>query len=268
MGSGIAQVAAQSGFNTIQYDISEAMLEKSRNNITANLDWLAGKQKISTNERDAILKRLQFSSDIRDCKADLVIEAIAEQLNAKAALFNELLEINLPSTIYATNTSSISITAIQEQTTAPSRIAGLHFFNPAPVMKLVEIVKGKHSSNEIITGLEQVCRQMNKIFVTCKDSPGFIVNRVARPYYLEALRLIESGVAGFEDIDEIMEATGFKMGPFRLMDLIGIDINYSVSDIVWNALGKPARLTPSSIQKQKTAEGKLGKKTGEGFYKY
>ena len=268
MGSGIAQVAAQSGFNTIQYDISEAMLEKSRNSINANVDWLAGKQKISTNERDAILKRLQFSSDIRDCKADLVIEAIAEQLNAKAALFNELLEINLPSTIYATNTSSISITAIQEQTTAPSRIAGLHFFNPAPVMKLVEIVKGKHTSDEVITELETVCRQMKKISVTCKDSPGFIVNRVARPYYLEALRLIESGVAGFEDIDEIMEATGFKMGPFRLMDLIGIDINYSVSDIVWNALGKPARLTPSSIQKQKTAEGKLGKKTGEGFYKY
>ena len=147
-------------------------------------------------------------------------------------------------------------------------VAGMHFFNPAPVMKLVEIVKGKHTSGEVIKQLEDVCHRMQKVPVTCNDSPGFIVNRIARPYYLEALKLLRANVARMEDIDEIMEATGFKMGPFKLMDLIGIDINYHVSEIVWQALGKPPRLEPSPLQKQKVAEGKLGKKTGEGFYNY
>jgi 3-hydroxybutyryl-CoA dehydrogenase len=147
-------------------------------------------------------------------------------------------------------------------------VAGMHFFNPAPAMKLVEIVKGKHTSAAVLEELESVCRRMQKTTVICNDSPGFIVNRVARPYYLEALKLLQENIAGMEDIDEIMESSGFKMGPFKLMDLIGIDINYHVSEIVWKALNKPTRLEPSSLQKQKLEEGKLGKKTGEGFYTY
>jgi 3-hydroxybutyryl-CoA dehydrogenase len=268
MGSGIAQVAARAGFITIQYDINDEMLQKSRNAITADLTWLEHKQKISAVEKTETLERIKFTSVLGDCIADLFIEAIIEKTGAKADLFNSLMSFNKEWSIFATNTSSLPVTEIQEKTVRPSMVAGMHFFNPAPVMKLVEIIKGKHTSDEVMKQLEDVCYRMEKVPVTCHDSPGFIVNRVARPYYLEALKLLRANVASMEDIDIIMEATGFKMGPFKLMDLIGIDINYHVSDIVWKALGKPTRLEPSPLQKQKIMEGKLGKKIGEGFYKY
>jgi 3-hydroxybutyryl-CoA dehydrogenase len=268
MGSGITQVAARAGYKTIQYDISDEMLIKSRNSILASLDSLVSKQKISAGDKTQIFGRIKFTSRISDCIADLFIEAIIERTEPKADLFNSLMSINPGNAIFATNTSSLPITEIQEKTLRPSMVAGMHFFNPAPVMKLVEIVKGKHTSEEVMNQLNDVCQRMDKVAVTCNDSPGFIVNRVARPYYLEALKLLRMNVASMEDIDIIMEASGFKMGPFKLMDLIGIDINYHVSDIVWTALGKPSRLEPSPLQKQKVTEGKLGKKTGEGFYKY
>ena len=268
MGSGIAQVTAQAGFATIQFDVNSVMLQKSKQAIENSLQYLCDKQKITADEKTAILGRIHFTSDYQDCIADLVIEAIIEDPAAKAALFNQLAAINTTATLFASNTSSLSITGIQENIPHPGRFAGLHFFNPAPVMKLVELVKGKWTTESTIQELFQLCLQLGKTPVKCIDSPGFIVNRIARPYYLEAMQLLKDNVAGMEAIDRVMEATGFKMGPFKLMDLIGIDINYHVSEMVYDALGKPERLQPSGIQKEKLDSGKLGRKTGEGFYKY
>lgn len=268
MGSGIAFVTAQAGLNTIQYDINKEMLEKSKQAIQGNLQYLLNKQKITTEEAARIFNRVSFTSNPRACIANLVIEAIYEDLEAKVALINQMADINEPGTIFTSNTSSISITSIQEKTRYPSELAGMHFFNPAPAMKLVEIVKGKHTSYDVVNLLHQLCVRLGKTAVHCADSPGFIVNRVARPFYLEALKLLETHAASHEAIDRIMEASGFKMGPFKLMDLIGIDINYSVSNIVWEALDNPARLEPSSIQKNMVEAGKLGRKTGVGFYLY
>jgi 3-hydroxybutyryl-CoA dehydrogenase len=265
MGSGITQVAALSGFTAIQFDVNEAVLEKSRAAIFTNLQYLVDKQKISAQQKEAALKRIVFTSQYSQCVAGLVIEAIVENPDAKLELFGQLAQINSSNSIFASNTSSLSITDLQKRIANPERVAGMHFFNPAHIMKLVELVKGKLTDDKTIEILREVCLLMGKTAVVCYDSPGFIVNRVARPYYLEALRLLESGAATVESIDRIMEATGFKMGPFRLMDLIGLDVNYSVSQIVWEALGQPERLRPSAIQKGKVNAGELGRKTGKGF---
>jgi 3-hydroxybutyryl-CoA dehydrogenase len=268
MGSGIAQVAAQSGFRTIQFDLSQPMLDKSKASIEKSLDYLVGKGRITRLESEAVLSRLSFTTNIQDCLADVVIEAIVERAEAKADLFAKLAAINSAHTIFASNTSSLSITALQQMVPHPQRFAGMHFFNPAHLMKLVEVVKGAKTSDETIDVIYALAQRMGKVPVHCNDAPGFIVNHVARPYYLEAMHLLEAGVADAETIDSIMEATGFKMGPFKLMDLIGMDINYSVSEQVWQALGKPARLQPSAIQKAKVEAGELGRKSGKGFYSY
>ncbi len=266
MGSGIAQVSAMAGFNTILFDVNEAMLFKGKTVIENSLQKLLDKGKIAAGEKDAITNRLQFTNRLDDCVAELIIEAVVENETAKVQLFNNLAAVNKKDTIFASNTSSISVTAIAEKVENPSRVAGMHFFNPAPVMKLVEVVKTQLADENTIETIVAVARQMGKVPVVCKDAPGFIVNRVARHYYLEAMKLVEQGIADIETVDNIMEATGFKMGPFRLMDLIGLDINYSVSNIVWEALGKPERLKPSPLQKAKVEAGELGKKTGKGFY--
>jgi 3-hydroxybutyryl-CoA dehydrogenase len=268
MGSGIAQVAAQAGFTVALVDLNPIMLEKSNAVIKASLQKLAEKNKISEEEKNKTAARLSFSNKIDDCKAHVIIEAIAENKEAKIELINQLSIINSNETIFATNTSSISVTEIANATNISSRVVGMHFFNPAPLMKLVEVVKTKYTDEAVAETIIELAKKFEKVPVVCKDSPGFIVNRVARPYYLEAMKLVEKNLVSIETIDAIMEATGFKMGPFKLMDLIGIDINYSVSNIVWEALGKPERLKPSSIQKEKIDQGKLGKKTGTGFYKY
>lgn len=268
MGSGIAQVAAQSGFSTIQFDVSGEMLEKSRTNILKNLQAQISRKKLTAEQSTTILSRLTFTKSIKDCTADIIIEAIVENLDAKVDLFNQLAGLNNPESIFATNTSSLSITDIAVKVTYSTQVVGMHFFNPAPVMKLVEVVKGRQTNEAVIKKVYELAKQMGKTPVLCKDVPGFIVNRVARPYYLEALKLIELGVTDIETIDNALEATGFKMGPFKLMDLIGMDVNYNVSNIVWQALSKPARLTPSDIQKAKLDAGELGRKTGKGFYEY
>jgi 3-hydroxybutyryl-CoA dehydrogenase len=268
MGSGIAQVAAQAGFSTIQFDVNAAMLEKSRRSIDANLEKLVAKGKMGSEEKHNCLGRILMTTELRDCVADLVIEAIVEQQQAKTELFNALAAINFPETIFATNTSSLSVTQLAATIVHPARVAGMHFFNPAPVMKLVEVVSGAQTSADTMETLVAVAKQMGKTAVACKDAPGFIVNRVARHYYLEAMQLVAQGLADVKTIDAVMESTGFKMGPFALMDLIGMDINYNVSNIVWEALGKPERLKPSPIQKEKVEAGALGRKTGKGFYEY
>jgi 3-hydroxybutyryl-CoA dehydrogenase len=268
MGSGIAQVAATAGFQVIQFDLNQAMLEKSAQNIALSLQKFLDKGKITASEYQQIIQNIQYTSSIADCKGQLVIEAIIEKPSAKIDLFNQLLLINGSDLVLATNTSSISIDAIATSLVAPAQLVGLHFFNPAPLMKLVEIIKGQFTLPAIVDQMVALTKQLQKTPVICKDSPGFIVNRVARPYYLEAMHMVQHGLATMEQVDAVLEATGFKMGPFKLMDLIGLDINYSVSTIVWEDLGKPDRLKPANIQKEKVNEGSLGVKTKKGFYQY
>lgn len=268
MGSGIAQAAAQSSIYTSLFDLNIDVLQKAEKAIHKNLSALVEKQKITEAEKIEILGHLSFTNDIHTCLADIIIEAIVEKPAAKIALFNQLAEINHGEVIFASNTSSLSINELQQKIMQPQRVAGLHFFNPATILKLVEVVKGNATNEHTMQQLVLLVKQMNKVPVLCKDSPGFIVNRVARPYYIEALRLVEEGIADFSTIDSLLEAIGFKMGPFHLMDLIGNDINYAVSCSVYEQLGKPERLKPSPIQKEKVEKGLLGKKTGEGFFKY
>ncbi|MEO6289525.1 MAG: 3-hydroxyacyl-CoA dehydrogenase NAD-binding domain-containing protein [Ginsengibacter sp.] len=268
MGSGIAQVAAQSGFNTILFDVNPDVLQIARSGIQKNLTYLADKEKISSAEKQVIYNRIQFTNLIKDCFAQVIIEAIVEKASAKISLFNELAQYNNEETIFATNTSSLSVSALQKEVIFPQRLVGMHFFNPAYILKLVEVVKGNQTNNEVANTIFNICKDMGKIPVMCKDSPGFIVNRVARHYYLESLKLVQEGIASIEDVDAILEASGFKMGPFRLMDLIGIDINLSVSESLYDAFEKAERFIPSAMQKAKVSSGELGKKTGKGFYDY
>lgn len=268
MGSGIALASAQSGFYSLLFDINTDVLEKAKASIQKNLQFLVDKQKISAEEKNTMFSRIRFITDTNDCLADVIIEAIIEKVEAKVAIFNQLAEVNHAEVIFATNTSSLSVSHIQSGVVHPQRVVGMHFFNPAHMMKLVEVVKGEQTSEAAAQTIYDLCLQMNKTPVMCKDAPGFIVNRVARHYYLEAMKLVETGVATFENVDNIMEATGFKMGPFRLMDLIGMDINLAVSRSLYEASGEAERFKPSPIQIDKVAKGELGKKTGRGFYQY
>jgi len=268
MGSGIAQVSAQAGFSTILYELNEAVLEKAKTNIDKNLHLLVEKGKITETEKQNIQTRIKYTSDLQTCKADVFIEAIVEKPEIKISLFNQLAELNDSKSIFASNTSSLSVNAIAAKIKNPERVIGMHFFNPAPVMKLVEIVNTNYTNEKTTRIVKELSLLMGKTPVVCKDSPGFIVNRVARPYYIEALRLAEEGITDFSIIDSLLEATGFKMGPFKLMDLIGNDINYAVSCSVYEQMNNPERLKPSYIQKEKVEKGELGKKTGKGYYDY
>ena len=268
MGSGIAQVAAQNGLYTLLFDINTEVLGKAKTAIEKNLQFLVDKQKITPAEKETIYSRIRFVNDTNDCLADVIIEAIIEKVEAKVSIFNQLAEVNHAEVIFATNTSSLSISEIQKDVVHPERVVGMHFFNPPQVMKLVEVVKGNQTADAAVQTIHALCKQMNKTPVLCMDSPGFIVNRVARHYYLESMKLVESGFATIENVDAIMEATGFKMGPFKLMDLIGMDINLAVSQSMYESFDKAERFEPSSIQIDKVAKGELGKKSGKGFYQY
>jgi 3-hydroxybutyryl-CoA dehydrogenase len=268
MGSGIAQVAAQHGYRTVLFDTNAEALNRGKSAIKKNLRLLAEKNKISTAEQSAILEKLNYTASLDDCKADLIIEAIIEELYAKRMLFRQLATINDPQCIFATNTSSLSVTEIAAALEHPEKVAGLHFFNPPALMKLVEVVRGRDTSEQVIRLLIELVKSLGKIAVLCGDAPGFIVNRVARPYYLEALKLLELGISDFETIDRIMEASGFRMGPFRLMDLIGNDINLSVTLSLHEAYNRPTRFKPSPIQIEKVKNLELGRKTGKGYYDY
>jgi len=268
MGSGIAQVSATAGFKTILYDVSEEIIQKAKGKIEKDLQTLADRKKITPEKKETILRQFVFTSHIHDCIADIVMEAVIEKIEIKISLFNQLVKLNSDETIFATNTSSLSVSAIAKEIIKPERVAGLHFFNPAPIMKLVEIVKAEQTSDETIHKLVELTKTFGKTPVVCKDAPGFIVNRVARPYYIESLRLAEEGLVSFDTIDRLLESKGFKMGPFKLMDLIGNDVNYAVSCSVYEQLNQPERLKPSFIQKEKVEKGELGKKTGKGYYNY
>ncbi len=268
MGSGITQVIASNNIHVIQFDVNGSMLEKSKTSITNNLQKLVDKGRFQQAQKKDILQRIVFTSSIEDCVGELIIEAVVEDKLIKQSLFDELAVINTDAAIFATNTSSISITALSSGKQYAPRFAGLHFFNPASLMKLVEIIRTVHTTDDVINTLKKITEQLGKTAVVCNDAPGFIVNRVARHYYLEAMQIAEKGIADINNIDTIMEATGFKMGPFKLMDLIGLDVNYAVSNIVWDDLGRPERLKPSRLQKDKVDANELGKKSGKGFYEY
>lgn len=268
MGSGIAQAAAQSGFATILYEPNRDILEKAKTSIEKSLDTLTTKNKITAEKKEKVIQLIQFTDDIQTCLADIFIEAIIEKLSVKIALFNQLAELNHSECIFASNTSSLSVTHIAASVQRPERVIGMHFFNPATIMKLVEVVNTRYTNDQTTSTIVDLAKQMNKVPVICKDSPGFIVNRVARPFYIESLRLVEDNLSAFTQIDLLMEATGFKMGPFKLMDLIGNDINYAVSCSVYEQLNNPERLRPSVIQKKKVDNGELGRKTKKGYYDY
>lgn len=267
MGAGIAQAAAQHGFRVILYDLSPDALDKAGLQMKKNLQSLVDKQKISVQVMQTILEQIRFVHDAAECIADLVIEAVVEKPAVKISLLRQLADINKNHTVLASNTSSLSISSLAKELPDPSRVIGMHFFNPATIMRLVEIVRTDSTDEKVIQRVVALAKNMGKTPVICKDAPGFIVNRVARPFYIESLRLAEEGIP-MALVDALMETAGFKMGPFRLMDLIGNDINYAVSCSVYEQLGKPERLQPSYIQQEKVESGQLGRKTGAGYYTY
>jgi 3-hydroxybutyryl-CoA dehydrogenase len=268
MGSGIALSAAQNNFDVVLFDTNEKGIENAKLSINKNLNFLLSKEKITAADKKNIYTRIFFTTNINDCVGDVVIEAIIENLEIKETLYKNIAAINSAQTILASNTSSLSISDIQKNIEHPQRVCGMHFFNPAHVMKLVEIIAGEQTSDETVQTIYNLCLHLKKQPVVCEDAPGFIVNRVARHFYLEAMHLASTTNTSFENIDILMENAGFKMGPFKLMDLIGMDINYAVSQSVYHAFNKNPRFTPSLLQAQKVAEGNLGKKTGKGFYDY
>jgi 3-hydroxybutyryl-CoA dehydrogenase len=268
MGQGIAQVCATAGYNVLLFDTSIAAIEKGIESIKNNIDVLVSKGKLLDSEAPDIIGRISSASAMTDVKANLIIEAVVENLEVKRKLFQTLEDINQKSCILTSNTSSIPITQISKGLKNPSRFAGLHFFNPAPIMKLVEVIRGTSTSDETIALLKDFVIKLGKQPVIAQDSPGFIVNRVARHYYIEGLRLLEEGVSSVEGIDKLLRSSGFRMGPFELMDLIGVDVNFSVTSSMYNAFHQDPKFRPSRIQQQKVDAGHHGRKTGKGFYDY
>jgi 3-hydroxybutyryl-CoA dehydrogenase len=270
MGAGIAQVAAAAGHRVRLYDASEGAAFKGKRRIGEGLDQLVNRGRMARAESDALLERLDVADSI-EALADtgLVIEAIVEDLDVKRRLFAQLETIVATDTILASNTSSISITALARDCKRPGQVVGVHFFNPAPVMKLVEVVSGVATSPDVAAVAFETVTRWGKMAVHAKSTPGFIVNRVARPYYAEALRLLEERVADPVTIDALMtQSGGFRMGPFELMDLIGNDVNYAVTLSVFNAYYQDPRFRPSIVQLELINAGRLGRKSDRGFYDY
>jgi len=268
MGSGIAMSSILAGYQTLIYDVKSEALEKATQYIQKQIQISVDKGKISEEQKIEALAKLSFTEDRNALTADFIIEAILENLNIKRELFQHLESINSPETIFATNTSSIPITQIANGLKHPERLVGVHFFNPAHIMKLVEIIQGAATTKEIAEKAFNWALSLGKTAVYTKDAPGFIVNRVARHFYVEALKIAEEGVTDFQKIDQLVEATGFKMGPFRLMDLIGVDTNYSVTSSMFEQFNFDPKFRPNRIQKQKVDAGHHGKKSGKGFYNY
>lgn len=273
MGAGIAQVSAQAGYTVVLYDLEQAFVDKALSGINAMLEKGKAKGKVTDEDIQAVTNNLTISTDLNDIKdADLVIEAVPESMELKQKIFKNLDESVNSNAILASNTSSLSITSIGAVTSRPEKVAGLHFFNPVPLMKLVEIIKGQQTSDDTIKTLTEFTQSLKKVPAVAKDTPGFIVNRVARPFYGEALKLLNEHQQSpnvVKAIDTVMkDCGGFKMGPFELMDLIGIDINHAVTQSVYNAYFQEPRYKPSIIQQKMVEAGTIGKKSGKGFYSY
>ncbi|HBU96158.1 MAG TPA: 3-hydroxyacyl-CoA dehydrogenase, partial [Leclercia adecarboxylata] len=270
MGAGIAEVAASHGHPVLVYDINADAISRAIDGIRTRLESRVARGKLSGEACELTLQRLVPVTDIQAlARADLVIEAASEQMAVKKALFAQLAEICPAKTLLTSNTSSISITAIAADLSHPERVAGLHFFNPAPVMKLVEVVSGLATSEEVVEQLSALAMKWGKQPVRCQSTPGFIVNRVARPYYAEAWRALEEQVAAPEAIDAALrEGAGFPMGPLELTDMIGQDVNFAVTCSVFNAFWQERRFLPSLVQQELVLAGRFGKKSGQGVYNW
>lgn len=270
MGRGIAQIAAQAGSTVTLYDTQPAAMAAAQQAITSQWDKLLEKGRMNAATVAACKARLHCASTLADlASCDLVVEAIVERLEVKAALFAQLEEIVRPDAVLASNTSSLSITAIAAKLKHPQRVAGYHFFNPVPLMKVVEVIAGLKTEPTVCTGLSEYARQMGHTPVTAQDTPGFIVNHAGRGYGTEALRIVSEGVADFATIDRILkDQAGFKLGPFELMDLTALDVSHPVMESIYHQYYEEPRYRPSVITAQRLAGGMVGRKVGEGFYRY
>ncbi|MBU3682177.1 MAG: 3-hydroxybutyryl-CoA dehydrogenase [Flavobacterium sp.] len=270
MGSGIAQVASTAGCVVKVFDLNQEALAKSKQALETTLSKLVEKEKIEANEKSRIQNNITYVSTLKELSdADLVIEAIVENLEVKRKVFSELEALVSENTILASNTSSLSIASIAASCQKPARVIGIHFFNPAPLMQLVEVIPAVQTSEEVLQKSVQIISDWKKVVAVAKDTPGFIVNRVARPFYSESLRIYEEGVADFATIDWALKTIGgFRMGPFELMDLIGHDVNYVVTETVFTAFYFDPKFRPSFTQKRLLEAGYLGRKSGRGFYNY
>lgn len=267
MGQGIAQVCASAGYEVLLFDVDPGAVQKGIQSIAGNLEMAVAKGKLSAEKKMSVLARIKPSAR-EALRTDLVIEAATEKLEIKQKIFRDLEEVNDEGTVLATNTSSLSITKIAAALKHPERFLGLHFFNPAHLMKLVEVIAGRDTDDGVMAAMAGFVKGIEKTPVVVKDSPGFIVNRVARHYYLESLHLLETGAADIGTIDALLKTAGFKLGPFELMDLIGNDVNLEVSRLMYEAFDRPPRFKPSAIQEEKVRLGQLGRKTGKGYYDY
>lgn len=270
MGTGIAQIAATYGHPVLVYDSSMQAISKARAGLSKTFTRLVEKGKFTQEQVDTIIGNIRFVNKLEEIReSDLVIEAIIEDINAKREIFLRLDQICKPEAILATNTSSLSVASIAYACNHPKRVLGIHFFNPAPVMRLVEIIPAIQTESSYLTEARKVIDSWGKTTVLCKDTPGFIVNRVARPFYGEAIRIYEEGIADFATIDWAMKSIGgFAMGPFELMDFIGNDINYAVTESVFHAFFNDPRYKPSFTQKRYVEAGYLGRKSDRGYYTY
>tara|TARA_B110000116_G_scaffold33961_1_gene26029 strand:- start:972 stop:2153 length:1182 start_codon:yes stop_codon:yes gene_type:complete len=269
MGSGIAQIASQAGQDVVLFDLSQEALTSSSSKLQKVMNRLIEKGKVTSDEAIAIQERIvrtTMVTSLKDC--DLIIEAVVEDLEVKKRVFKSIEEIASKEAIIASNTSSLSITSLASFCAHPERVVGLHFFNPAPLMPLVEIIPALQTNRDLPKHLTDLMRKWGKSPVIAKDTPGFIVNRVARPFYGEALRILDEGIADVSTIDAAMRQSGFRMGPFQLMDLIGHDVNYSVTESVFKSFYYDPRYMPSITQLKLVEAGWLGRKSGRGFYNY
>lgn len=270
MGAGIVQLMLQNGFVAIMYDINEGILDKAKNTIFKRLERLNEKGRLTFEEVTNGKSNLTVTSNLKYLKdCDLIIEAVPEKLELKKSIFAEVAEICKEDAILATNTSSLSVTEISTSVNKPEFFLGVHFFNPAPLMPLIEVIKGMKTDEKIIQRVIDFSKQLHKTPVRCEDTPGFIVNRVARPYYNEAIRIMKDQIAKPEQIDRIMKRAGnFNMGPFELQDLIGIDVNFSSTKTVYEGFFGESRFRPHPYQERMVQSGNLGRKSNKGYYDY
>jgi 3-hydroxybutyryl-CoA dehydrogenase len=269
MGNGIAQVAAQIGCDVVMRDIEMKFVEGGMKKIDRFLSRSVEKGKMDSKEKDTIIGRIRGTTDMHDLnEVDFVVEAVLEDMDLKKRVFKELDELCRPNVILATNTSSMSITEIGASTKRPDKVCGMHFFNPVPLMRLVEIIRGYSTTDETIQTTTELAQKMGKVTVEVKkDSPGFIVNRILIPHFLEAVKIVEEGIASIEDVDKaVKNGLNYPMGPFELMDLTGIDIAYFVSEYFYKELNKENKWVAPNLMKTMVRAGKLGKKTGGGWY--